>query len=368
MENKKMLKLQKFIKQNDNWEELLKAKPFALNIKRDGDYVLFAYNMIESDFSNDIVQECRGLILYAPTWEAVCVPFFKFFNVQEGHAADIDWNTAIVTEKLDGSIIKLWHHKGAWHVSTNGTINAANASLQTPVAIGDVLVENYFDLFMYAAAKYDFLSILENLDKGFTYMFELTSPFNRVVVPYAYTEIYHIGSRNNYTLFEEDLDIGISKPATYNLSTLEECLSAAEVLPFSDEGYVVRDWRYNRVKIKSTAYVAAHHLKNNGAITYNRILDLIRANGQDDFVSVYPEYKNMVDTVLEYVDLFLLATKAAYANIGRENVGSRKELAMLASKTICPSAIFAVVDGKAETIEEWFWNQTNERILKMIGL
>src|SRR5689334_401284 len=120
-----MLKLQEFINLHENWEELLSQKPYALSIKRDAGYVLFAYNMIESDFSNSIVQEARGVIFDELTMIPVCIPFFKFFNVQEGHAADIDWSTATVTEKLDGSIIKLWNDAGAWHISTNGTIDAA---------------------------------------------------------------------------------------------------------------------------------------------------------------------------------------------------------------------------------------------------
>jgi len=115
------LKLVEFIENNSNWEELLSQKPYSLSIKRDGGYILFMYSQIDSDFGNPIVRECRGLISLEETLRPVCVPFFKFFNAQEGHASKIDWSTARVLEKLDGSIIKLWFFDG-WHVSTNGTI------------------------------------------------------------------------------------------------------------------------------------------------------------------------------------------------------------------------------------------------------
>lgn len=363
-----MLKLQEFIRSNENWEEVLSAKPFAINIKRDGDYVLFSYNMIESDFSNPIVQEARGIIFYEPTWEVVCYPFNKFFNVQEGHAADIDWNTAIVTEKIDGSIIKLWFHLGEWHVSTNGTIDASKASLAQAAEFGTMKAENYYDLFVYAANKYDFLSVLDSLDKGYTYIFELVSPFNRVVVPYTETKIYHIGTRSNWNFYEEDFDIGIEKPRQFELSSLDECLTAAGALPFSEEGYVVRDWKFDRVKIKSPAYVAAHHLKNNGVITYERILELVRNNAQDDFVAVYPEYTIMVDKIINGLSWFAQVVHNDWNAMPEFEEGDRKSYALWAKCQHAPAFFFALLDGHTKTLDEWLWKQTNERILKWIGV
>lgn len=56
-----------------------------------------------------IVQECRGLILdEAEGWRVVCMPYKKFFNFGEDCCADIDWSTAKVQEKLDGSLISLY--------------------------------------------------------------------------------------------------------------------------------------------------------------------------------------------------------------------------------------------------------------------
>src|SRR5690606_13664662 len=183
------------------------------------------------------------------------------------NAVDIDWSTARVLEKLDGSLAKLWYHNGGWHVSTNGTINAHNAEL--PMSIVDpqtgYRIDNYYDLFRLAlwTADINYGEFKSKLDTDYTYMFELVSPYNRVVIPYTETKLYHIGSRNNKTLKEEELDIGIEKPKEYSLSTLEDCLWATERMLFSEEGYVVVDNQYNRVKIKSPNYVAAHHLKNN---------------------------------------------------------------------------------------------------------
>lgn len=103
-----MLKVQEFIRCNSDWECLLSSEPYCISISEDTvngrDLVLLKYDQLNSDLGNEIVQECRGLILDAHTFEVVCYPFNKFFNYGESHAADIDWRTAYVTEKLDGCV------------------------------------------------------------------------------------------------------------------------------------------------------------------------------------------------------------------------------------------------------------------------
>lgn len=58
------LQLLNFIKQNkENWKEVLQQLPYSLIVKEDDDYILLKYNQLESDLSNSIVQECRGVSL-----------------------------------------------------------------------------------------------------------------------------------------------------------------------------------------------------------------------------------------------------------------------------------------------------------------
>ena len=58
------LQLLDFIKQNkENWKEVLQKPPYSLIVKEDDDYILTKYNQLESDLSNSIVQECRGVSL-----------------------------------------------------------------------------------------------------------------------------------------------------------------------------------------------------------------------------------------------------------------------------------------------------------------
>ena len=103
-----MLKVQEFIRSNSDWECLLSSEPFNLSISYDEVFgrklVMLKYDQLSSDFYNAIVKECRGLILDAETFEVVSYPFNKFFNYGEPYAADIDWSSAYVTQKLDGCV------------------------------------------------------------------------------------------------------------------------------------------------------------------------------------------------------------------------------------------------------------------------
>ena len=62
-----MLKVLEFIKAHKNWEELLSQAPYYIKVYRDvmfdHNLVMLKYNQLDSDFNEEIVRECRGLIL-----------------------------------------------------------------------------------------------------------------------------------------------------------------------------------------------------------------------------------------------------------------------------------------------------------------
>ena len=103
-----MLKIQEFIRDHKDWRDIIVKEPYFIGISEKTMFgrnmVLLKYNQRESDFTQDIVRECRGLILDSDTNEVICHPFEKFFNFGEPCAAEIDWSTAFVSEKLDGCV------------------------------------------------------------------------------------------------------------------------------------------------------------------------------------------------------------------------------------------------------------------------
>ena len=291
-----------FCYMHDNWEELLTGEPYNLKISEDGPYVMFKYNQLTSDFTNPIVQEARGIVFRKGRWEnPVCWAFNKFFNVQEPAAAKIDWSTAFVSEKVDGSIIKAWWD-GDWKISTNGTINAFKADL------GDVRIPNFGMYFINTIYDYyDYLSDFEDdLNKDLTYMFELVGPYNRVVVPYEKSAIYFLGARNKYTGEEFNCSrqvaeaLGMSRfklPAQYSLSSVDDCVKAAELKSWDDEGFVVCDSQFNRVKIKSPAYVMAHYARNNNVINRKHLLGVILSGEIEEFLCYAADYKEELENI-----------------------------------------------------------------------
>lgn len=96
------LELRDFIFSHENWEELLTTDPYNLKISRDGDYIMFKYNQLSSDFTIPLVREARGIIFRESDWECVSHAFNKFGNWGENYCPNIDWSTASVQEKVDG--------------------------------------------------------------------------------------------------------------------------------------------------------------------------------------------------------------------------------------------------------------------------
>ena len=184
-----------FCSTHDTWEELLTVEPYYLKIKEDGPYVIFNYDQIRSDFNNPIVREARGIIFRKGKWEyPVCWAFNKFGNYGESYVPDIDWNTAFVSEKVDGSLIKVWWD-GDWNISTNGTIDAFKAELN------NVKFSSFGEYFINTLLHYyeNSTEFYCHLDTDYTYMFELVGPYNRVVIPYEEPAIYFIGARDKTT-------------------------------------------------------------------------------------------------------------------------------------------------------------------------
>ena len=72
------MKLVEFIKSNQNWREVLTQKPYCIDVKENGKYLLFKYNQIESDFHEPIVKESRGVILRKSDFKIVCYHLTNF--------------------------------------------------------------------------------------------------------------------------------------------------------------------------------------------------------------------------------------------------------------------------------------------------
>lgn len=306
----------KFISENEDWKEILSNEPYNLKISFDGAYVLMKYDMKTADFSSPIVREARGIIFKVGEWEyPVCHPFNKFFNYGETFSDDVDWNSAVVSEKIDGSLMKLWFDD-KWHLSTNGSINAYKTTFNDR---GNTFGELFEKALLYNGIT--FTELITDLNRNYTYMFELVSPASRIVIPYKITDIYYLGRREKYTdkeypFFSEDPNIvfgkNIKTPKVYRMNTLSQVLSVSADLPWDEEGYVVCDKLCNRVKIKSPKYVLAHYNLTNRAVSFKNFVQIVLQGEVEEFKQyAVPDILATLNRAIEVVNRFRLECENA---------------------------------------------------------
>lgn len=353
-----MLEIQRFILDHSkDWETLLTEPPYALNIKRKDTRILFKYSQINSDPSLEIVKEARGLILEDETFNVVAFPFRRFYNYGESYADIIDWSTAIVTSKEDGSLIKIYYYNG-WKVGTSGTIDAEDAELSSPP------YHNFRELFDVAArnSNFDF----DRLDPHYTYLVELCSSFNHIVVPYNEPKLFHIGTRDNRTLQEVEVDIGVEKPRVFKLSSLDDCIAMAATFDSTQEGFVCRDKDYHRIKIKGEDYLRAHRLANNNTITLERAIDLIRTNEISEFLSYFPHYKEYIQEVQEQYYTLINRFKWERMETINHLYLERKDFAQLAKKSPYPFIWFKLYDDNNFSVDDFVETLTTKKTVAYI--
>jgi RNA ligase len=199
---------------------------------------------------NDITRQCRGLIVQAqPDGEALVVarPWPKFFNYGEHDPADLDFDeTVVVQDKMDGSLGILYCDPEAqWSISTRGSFWSDQAIHAT-----DLYRERYED---YWAPK-----------PGFTYLFEIIYPKNRIVLDYGdrddlfLLDILETDTGTSVLLLGEDHGWPGPKTALLRPGTLYEALGTPPRR--NAEGMVVTYGSGLKVKIKQEDYVRLHKL------------------------------------------------------------------------------------------------------------
>ena len=278
--------------------------------------VTFNYNQIKTNFREPIGRQSRGVIFhYDPTTHSyvlVCRAFDKFFTWSDSSEQVINdqlsfhWPSCKFIEKLDGSLIKLYNFRGEWIYATNRSINASG-----PLRGNKVSYETFQQLIDNAMSDYDY----DQLDTNNTYMFELVSPYNKVIVDYDEIEMYHIATRSLSDQQFIEVDIGIKKPIVYDFDSLN---SAAESLndKFNFEGYIAIDKHNNRIKVKSPTWVRMKHLT--GQTKDSTFIGAILNGEQREIMDTIPEVIPRLNAIQEkfdrYVDLIWTAHQLASSN------------------------------------------------------
>lgn len=374
-----MLKIQEFIRTHG----LEKAiKKFNLKSRDYENKILLKYDQLSSPtlMAMPEVQECRGLILDKNDWSVMSLAFTKFFNSEEGNAVKIDWSTAHVLEKLDGSCIQVYFdkYKNKWFAGTTGTAEGEGE-------VNNKLGTTFNDLF-WKTVKEKYNLDTNKLSTKFCYVFELTTPYNIVVKPHGESSASLLTVRNLETLAEVSFDevteiaVNLNVPAVkafdLNAKDVGALLRTFENMVWSEEGYVVVDANFNRIKIKNPAYVAVHHLK--GKTAEHQIMVIIKANELEEFGATFPERIAEMNKLKTNYDLLIAKLNVVWnvlQDFKPKNITpAEKKKYAAAVFDICgkhnvnnfTGLYFGLAEGKIESVEDFILNYDDKILYKIL--
>ncbi len=292
---------------------------------------------------------------------------FRFYNYGQGACADIDWNdpNLSILSKLDGTccLVHFDPFSNQWHVATRSRPEA------------DVLLDNglftfrtLFELATKETCGYDFDTLTSYLDKDYTYCFELTGQYNRIVCNYEKNTITLLAARNIKTLQEIDFNhplitklnnVPIVK--SYPFKSIIDLIDWVSTLnPIEHEGVVVRDSNFNRIKIKSAAYVIASKSRDTLGASERNCLELIFHEKEDDIIPFMP--KEIVSNLIRIkagLQIMIKEYDQAYHSALNEanliNKGDRKTFALLVTKNpnLWNAPFFAMYNKKVNNMKEF---------------
>lgn len=262
----------------------------------------FKYSQIDSPRTHEVVKWSRGTVLEKGTWNLVAQPFVRFFNLGEGGPEDVkrfDWDNFRCWTKEDGSLSIVYYYAGEWHSNTSGSFGFGPISTHDVRSWRQVVRE---------VSNFDW----DKLDKGITYIFELCTPWNKVIRHYPVPRMVMLGAFVGPDECTPDKVVELASIAGatmveshdfHSIDEIEDFLAKKEKDDATFEGVVVRDLTGLRYKIKSRTYLSLAHMYGNGDLGLpKRILPFVLAGETSEVLSYFPELKDQVAEVKTKVD------------------------------------------------------------------
>ena len=255
----------------------------------------------------------RGLILHEERKLVVATPFPKFFNAGE-RGLPIPYLPFEAFEKLDGSLIIIFHHDGRWVASTKGAFDSSQAQ--------------------WAQARLDALD-LDALTRGTTYLAEAVYPENRIVVLYDKPALVMLAAyaEDGSELSFPELDVvarklGWRSAGRQAFTSIGDLIVHADALPKSQEGFVVRFSDGSRLKLKGAEYKRIHALISRCTplaiweiINAGDDLEVVRRDLPEEFWADFDAIRGRFATLIAGLETRLEETVAAVAHLTDKELG-----------------------------------------------
>jgi T4 RnlA family RNA ligase len=277
---------------------------------------------------DEVTLSCRGLV----TDDRAVVyarPFKKFFNIEEGkHTPTSEFE---VFEKMDGSLGIMFKYNGEVICATRGSFASDQAVWMSKFA-----------------KEYNYQDIIVD---GFTYLFEIIYPENRIVVNYGDQErlvlLGIIKTESGEELPYDDIsfegwDIVNKYDGIRDYSELKSKIDN------NAEGFVIRFSNGDRMKIKGEEYLRLHKVMTNLSTT--AVWEVLSNGGSmDDLLKDVPD--EFYDKIKEYEKSLIVQfnkMEEEYQNHfdSIKGLGVRKLFAQTAIMFQHPSILFGMLDGK----------------------
>jgi RNA ligase len=275
---------------------------WTVSFNESDDMLLLKYNQCVFNTGwHNLAKECRGKVLNKNTFEIISYPFDKFFNLGEvDETNEIKIKEYIskarkvyVADKKDGSTIIVSNHKGNRTITTNGGFD--NIQIE--------LAKKIFE------EKYN--KFYNSIPEGFTYIFELIHPDNRIVVDYGDEEklcLLAVRDLSNFKLLlyedlikiaeEYELDLVESE----DFKSLDEMVALArEMKDANKEGWVLRlvgDDFDIIFKLKLQEYFLLH--RSMCEISLKKVYSLIQSGGINNLLDTVDDNKKI--EILEMIE------------------------------------------------------------------
>lgn len=289
-------------------------------------------------FWDDITLMCRGLVTDS-MGKIVARPFKKFFNMEEGRYNPT--SEFEVYEKMDGSLGIFFYYNGEPIFATRGSFTSEQAKK------GREILNKY----NWQYGTYE----------GYTYLFEIIYPENKIVVDYnGLEELVVLGvietSTGTECKYDEMYNEGFVLVKKYD--GIRDFSELKPKIQHNSEGFVVKFSNGERIKIKSEEYLRLHKIISNlstisiwETLSNGDSIDILLKDVPDEFYDKVNEVVKDLSIRFEnikkdYISYFLDITNRVVST-------DRKGFAEHAKRYNHPSLLFNMLDGKDVSQTIW---------------
>lgn len=354
-----MLLVQKYL-QSHSLADLYRDHAVKARISEERPYKCsLNYDQIEARDDDALAQECRGLVVRTadgsplaednpnPVGETIVLGrgLDRFFNMGQGAAAPVNLhsNECSIFDKADGTLCILHYDdlQREWHVATRavceanlpvGSWGAYTFRTLFEKALADTMAEGCSDWQLKEILDHNPADVFPAwstwLDKSRTYMFELCTPVNQVVVTHSTYRVILIGCRDTlsgYEYWPHTVAPNLRVPSVerFRFGHPDEMLEFVRNRdPKMFEGIVACEEYepgcFRRVKVKNAQYLAYSRLKDSIESPRNVMMLILGENLDDAFVVMPEEIKTQALKMQEGIRQLFREYDAYYPRLLRE--------------------------------------------------